>query len=175
LRPWSGSSYTQIDALERKANDQIRDAMRIAWGRDVRRLEAELAVAGGQVAAYEKTVERRLDEANTAAKTSANIQRQKADLVNLDKVLQSVAEEREQLKVEIDSAPRVAIKGDRNAPAARPESASNGLRCLITLIGSILAMIVGTLSVVVWNLCKKRVEPKIEVLTAESPHDEPGT
>jgi hypothetical protein len=40
----------------------------------------------------------------------------------VERILQAVVDERERLKIELQSPPRVSVMGDRNAPAAVPEN-----------------------------------------------------
>ena len=44
------------------------------------------------------------------------------EIENIERVLRTVAEERERLTVELKAGPRVSILGDRNSPADVPES-----------------------------------------------------
>jgi hypothetical protein len=81
-----------------------------------------LDIAAEQVNTFQKEVESKAREADAIGRSSVAARMQRADLEIAERILHAVAEERERLKVELDSPPRVSILGDKASPAAVPEN-----------------------------------------------------
>ncbi|MEI8373570.1 MAG: AAA family ATPase [Planctomycetota bacterium] len=157
------SAKAQLLTLEQKSTEQVRGAKRIELEREVHRLESRVDISTGQVAAFEKEVERKGNEADSVGRSSVAAQMARAEVDNIERILHGVAEERERLRVELKSAPRVAVLGDRNAPAAIPENEMRDLRSAFIALGSLFAMFVPALGMVVWDLRKDRINTSSDV------------
>ena len=70
----------------------------------------------------ESAGEKKATEADSAVKSPVSLPMERAEVENLERVLQGVALEREMLKVELDAPPPVRVLGNRNAPASVTES-----------------------------------------------------
>ena len=68
--------------------------------------------------------------------------------------------------------PRVKVQGDRNSPAAVPENEARDFRYVFIVFGSMLAMIVPGVGIVVWDLQQgaNQFRPR-RVETVEDPGD----
>jgi len=113
---------TQLSEMEGMAAEEIRSAARIGIERDIRHLQAQFEVSTEQFQLFEKEVEKRSIEMDSFGKTSIAAQMARADVELQERILGLLAEERERLKIDLSSAPRVIIHGDQNSPAAVPES-----------------------------------------------------
>jgi predicted RNase H-like nuclease (RuvC/YqgF family) len=109
-----------LERLEQNARDMVRDARRIELKRELNRLTAEHGILTQQLASFEKEVEQKRLEAESMGKCPINIQMQKAEIENIERILHSAAQERERLRLELDSPPRITVWGD--PPAAVPEN-----------------------------------------------------
>ncbi len=77
---------------------------------------------GDQLTAFEKQVDRKREEAYSVGRSSIAVQMAKTEAEDIERILRAVAAERESLKIELGAKDRVTVIGDRNAPAAVPES-----------------------------------------------------
>jgi capsular exopolysaccharide synthesis family protein len=153
------STNDAVAKLEQKADLQVRDAKRVELEREIYRLKAEINIATEQIVAFQKEVDSKSRDADSVGKSSVSAQMQRANLENVERILKGVVEERERLKVELQSAPRVAVWGDdKNAPAAVPEQESGtGGRYALVLAASFFGMLLPGVGIVVWDLRKRRV------------------
>jgi hypothetical protein len=90
--------------------------------REIRRLAARIDISSEQILAFQKEVDAKARDADAMGRSSVSAQMQRADLENTERILHTVVEERERLKIELQSPPRVSIVGDKNMPAAVPEN-----------------------------------------------------
>ena len=147
-----------IKQMKNEADDQVRDAKKVEMEREIMRLTAEINIATEQIGAFEKEVESKSRDADAVGKSSVSAQMQKQDLSNIERILQGVVDERERLKVEVQSPPRVFIAGDKNAPAAVPEQESGAVgRYVLIAAASLFGMCLPGVGIVVWDLRKRRV------------------
>jgi capsular exopolysaccharide synthesis family protein len=151
------STTAQLEKLDSDTRDQVRGAKRIALEQEIHRLESHVEVSTGQLAGFEKEVERRGNEAESMGRSSVAAQMARAEVDNIEHILRSVAEERERLRVELNSATRVTVRGDKNAPASVPEHETRGFRYLFIFAGSLLAMFIPGVGIVMWDLRKTRI------------------
>ncbi len=115
------NTRSQLESLEQQARDQVRGGKRIALEGEIRRLESQVQISVEQLAGFEKEVECKANEADNVGRGSVAAQMARAEVENVGRILQRVAEERETLRVELKSPQRVKVLGDPNSPAAVPE------------------------------------------------------
>ena len=146
------------------------------WSRRSAAWKASWRSPPRQLAAFEKEVEKKANEADNVGRGSVNIQMERAEVENIERILRGVAEEKERLRVELNAPDRVKVLGDPNAPAAVPENEARELsRYLFIVFGSVLAMLVPGVGIVVLDLRKERInsaERRVEA--AEDPGDRGG-
>jgi capsular exopolysaccharide synthesis family protein len=151
----------QKDEMEQFAREQIRTARRIALDQEIRSLASQADILSGQIARFEKEVQSKRNEADAVGKSSVNAQSYKADVENVERVARTLAEEREHLKVELNSDrfdPRVRVLADDPHRAAEvPEGESRDNRLLYAGLASLLAMLMPGMGIVVWDLRKGRI------------------
>ena len=144
--------------LEQKAAEQVRDAKRVELEREIYRLKAEIDIATEQIVNFQKEVESKQHDADSVGKSSIAAQTFKATLESTQHSLQSVVDERDRLKVELQSPTRVSVLGDKNMPAALPEQESGtGYRYFLIAAASLFGMCLPGAAIVVWDLRKRRV------------------
>jgi capsular exopolysaccharide synthesis family protein len=147
-----------VKKMEMKADAEVREAKRVELQREKYRLTAEIDIATQQIVAFEKEVEAKSHDADSVGKSSVAAQTYRANLENIQHILQGVVDEREKLKVELKSPPRVSIAGDKNTPAAVPEQESGaGFRYVLIAASALFGMCLPGMGIVVWDLRKRRV------------------
>ena len=157
------TTRAQLKTLQQESRDQVRGAKRIELEREIRRLEGQVEVSTEQMAGFEKEVERKGNEADSVGRSSVTAQMARADVDNIERILRGVADEKERLRVELSSPSRVKVVGDRNAPAAVPENEIRGLRPFFVFVGSLVALFVPGVGIVMWDLVKERINSASEV------------
>ncbi len=112
----------QLAAFEEDACQQIREARRIELDRELGSLKTQAEILAEQITGFEKQVEARRNEVDSVGHNSVAAKLMKDEIESIERVLRTVAEEREALTIELKARPRVSILGDRNSPADVPES-----------------------------------------------------
>jgi hypothetical protein len=116
------SAKAQMEQVKHEAANQILNAKRLALGRKLRRLRAQLEFSTEQLRLAEKEVEKKANEAEAVGRISITAQMAKAEVENLERILHNLAEEREHLKIELNAPSRVVVWGDDpTSPASVPE------------------------------------------------------
>ena len=113
---------SQLAAFEEDARQEIREARRIELDRELGSLKRQAEILAEQIAGFQKQVEAKQNEAESVGRSTIAAKMMQDEIENIERVLRTVAEERERLTVELKAGPRVSILGDRNSPADVPES-----------------------------------------------------
>ncbi|MGA2256480.1 MAG: hypothetical protein ABSG53_17665 [Thermoguttaceae bacterium] len=116
------ATKVQLQTLEDHSRDLVRNAKRIALQAEIRHLERQVEISAGQIAAFEKEVEKKREDVDSVGRSSISAQMAAEDVLLIQEILRAVAAEQEMLKVELSAGARVQVLGDMNAPAAVPES-----------------------------------------------------
>ena len=64
------ATQSQLDTLDQQMRDQVRGGRRIELEREIHRTESQVDVSSEQLAAYEKEVEKKRDDADNVGKSS---------------------------------------------------------------------------------------------------------
>ena len=67
----------------------IRAALRIELQNNVRRLESQLEISTGALAAFEKEVEKKANQADNVSRGTVNIQMERAEVENIEQILRA--------------------------------------------------------------------------------------
>jgi len=145
-------AQAQLEQLRDQTRKMVRDARLIALKQEKRHWEHEVNISAGQAAAIEKDAEKNKGIAEAAGRTTIAVQMMEADVAENDRLLRKIAEEQEQLNVELKSASRVTPH-----LAELPEHAARDFRKLFILFGVVLGMFIPTAGVVGWDLRTQRV------------------
>ena len=128
LVPGANSRYLKkyqadMDAIQAQVNRvgkdlrmKIRDKKRSDVNRDVRRLEAEVAILTGQEQQFRADVDKMRKEADNIGKNTVDIEMMRNELRNSERVLTSILDEREKLKVEINQVSRITLLQPADVP-----------------------------------------------------------
>ena len=109
------STDNAVRKMRDNAKDQVREAKQVELERETDRLRAEIDIATEQIGTFEKEVESKQRDADSVGKSSIAAQTYKATLENTERSLQSIVDERDRLKVELQSPTRVSLLGDRSS------------------------------------------------------------
>ncbi len=150
----------QFNARRTELVEAVRQKKRGEVQSEILRLEASISVLAEQSATLQGEVKRQQSEAEKFGSSTVDIEMMRADIKNLDQVLSGVATEREKLKVEIRSAPRVTLL----QRAEKPEVAANDIaRIAMTVIAMLAALCSPTGLVVLWDVRAKRINSSADV------------
>ena len=111
----------EYDEMGKTLREKVRDRKRAEAQRDIKLAESEQAILAEQERQFQKLVDQQRKEAEAIGGKSIDIEMLRGELKNLEAVLASISEEREKLKVELHSAPRIAVI----QPAEVPELEHN--------------------------------------------------
>jgi len=144
----------QFDARRAELNELVRRKKAGAIQMEIQRLETSIAVMGEQEQIILKEVAAKRAEAEKFGTSSVDIEMMRADIKNLEAVLGEIATEREKLKVESRSTPRITLL----QRAEKPEVASNDVsRVMLTVMAMMAAMAVPAGLVILWDVRVKRI------------------
>ena len=119
----------QYDARRAELADMVRQKNRSKVQMDVQRLEAALAVSTEQEKTQQEAVEKQQMEAERFGSSTVDIEMMRSDIKNLEGTLSALAGEREKLRVEVHSTPRITAPFGRAEPPELPsnEHDANGV------------------------------------------------
>jgi capsular exopolysaccharide synthesis family protein len=155
---------SQIEAFNKQMREKIRDVKHAELEKDSRRYEAELAVLSEQVEQFKKDVEKQLKDADQLGRKSVEVEMMRNELKQISQLLGSIGEERDQLRVELNSDPRVQVLGNTSLPAEVPETEEGKMgRIAMALFAALAAMCLPAVGIVLWDVQAGRINAPGEV------------
>jgi succinoglycan biosynthesis transport protein ExoP len=154
----------QRDYEERigQIRDEIRHKRQSEVEREIKRVKASIEVANKQMQANDRDVQRLKSLAEQYGGSSVDVEMLRADIENREKSLASIAAERERVRIELRSNPRVIRYG--GAKAEEPPTPSNTpLRIAATCMASLLALCLPALGITWWDTRFQRVNTANEI------------
>jgi len=151
-------AQAQLEALREQTRKMVRDSKLITLRHEKSHYQSELEITTGQLTAFEKQVEQKREAAESAGRITISAQMARTDLESLDRILHNLAEEEENVRVELKSAPRVTAYS-----AELPEHEARGFRDLFIALGMVFGMLVPAAGIVAWDLRKQRVNSTHDV------------
>ena len=139
----------QIDEIGKGYRDKIRERKRSEAEKEIRRAEAEVAVLTDQEQHFQADTEQQRKEIEKIGGQSIEIEMDRAKLKNIEEVLASVASERERLRVELMSAPRVNAIGKCEEPK---EEYRRGMRLAIIGLAGMMGFCLPVFGVMLWDV-----------------------
>jgi polysaccharide biosynthesis transport protein len=109
----------ELDGRRVELRERLHQKHRAALEGEVRRIEIRLAVLERAVDAIQRDVESQRKQADQIGKRIVEIEMQRAEVRQLDEVLESIAQEREKLRAEMRERPRVAPLRRAEAPRGK--------------------------------------------------------
>ena len=154
----------QFEQLEKGLRDKVRAVKKAEIDKEIRRLESEVAILTEQEQQFQKDVERQRKEAELIGRSSIDVEMMRTDVRHVDQILSSIAEERERLKVELRSTPRVLVLGNQDQPADVPESETGRrMRLLLTAFSALIGLCVPVIGIAIWDVQAGRISVTSEV------------
>ena len=151
------------DAFDLKVEEikkKLRDRSHNQLASDVLRLQRQLDVKQKQYGELEKHVKQLKDEASKFGSSTVDIEMLRADLKQSEMVYSSLNNEREKVKVELSSAPRIALM----EKAEDPLVPSNRLqRLMMTAMAMLVAFCCPAVALVVWDVRSGRINTASDV------------
>lgn len=156
-----------LDTLQDQFNERraglvevVRQKKRALIQTDILKLESSVAVLTEQERTIVADVDRLRKDADNFGRSSVDIEMLRADIKHIDDMLTGLATEREKLKVEIRSNPRVT-------PIQRaelPDAASNFLqRVVFTIFTMLVGMCCPGVLVALWDIRAHRINTSADV------------
>ena len=117
VKPTIGMAWTetewkalraQLKALEQRSSDLVR-GRRVGLEEEIRRLESQIEISIGQMAAFEKEVERKGQDADSVGRSSIATKMAADEVENIEHILHAVNAERERLGTAIRSGARTQL------------------------------------------------------------------
>src|SRR3989304_3163279 len=142
--------------------EEIRRKQKGQVEREIKRVEATIDVANKQQQTNDEEVTRLKKLAEQFGSSSIDVEMLRGNIENLDKSLKTIMDEREKLRVELNSASRITPYGPPKAE--KPQTPSNftaraALTVMVSLIG--LCMPIGL--IVLWDIQFQRINAPAEV------------
>jgi len=119
LDSWKELAASKRDLRRARGELKVQKALK----EDTKRQEAQVQILEEIVQECQKEADQYAKEADQIGRTSTDVEMQRAELKRLDQTLTAIAEERQRLEVEFQSAPRVKVLGNPEHPAEVPGSA----------------------------------------------------
>jgi polysaccharide biosynthesis transport protein len=146
----------RIKLMEQKAKQKKRSTIQS----DILRLDALVKPLEEQRKATSERVAKLAEEAKNIGQTSVDIQMIQAKLRNLDQVLATFVTERERLRVEIKSTPRITVA----ELAAEPLIPSNTMsRYALTGLAVLVSLCLPVVAITLWDTRTHRINTAADV------------
>lgn len=144
----------QFNARRENLVEVVRQKRRSVIQTDIQKLESSVTVLREQERTITADVERLRKDADKFGSSSVDIEMLRADIQHIDDMLKAVGAEREKLKVESRSSPRVTLL----QRAELPDIASNGMtQIAFTLFVMMVAMCCPAVAIVAWDSLAHRI------------------
>jgi succinoglycan biosynthesis transport protein ExoP len=157
----------QLERIKNKYNDRITEIkeeiahkQQTDLEKEIKRIEAEIEVAAKQQRTNDDDVQRLKKLAETFGSSSVDVEMLRADIAVRVKSLDTIAAERDKLKVELHSPQRITIQGQPTVPV---EPSNFSLRLALTVIASLLGLCLPVMGITFWDIRHQRINTSAEV------------
>ncbi len=149
------------DRIER-IKDEILHKRQTEVEREIKRLEAAIEIANKQQKNIDEEVQHLKKQAEQFGSSSVDVEMLRADIQVRDKSLNTIASERDQLRVELRSPPRIEILTPGKVPD--PVEPSNSvMRMGLTVFSSMLGFCLPVVAIVLLDIRRQRINTSMEV------------
>jgi capsular exopolysaccharide synthesis family protein len=150
----------QYDQLGKEIREQLKERKRAEAEREIKKLESQVQLLTEQEQHFQDDVEKQGREVLHVGQKSIEIEMDKDKLRNLNEVLASISAEREKLKVELNSTPRIVRLQKAELPK---EEYKRAMRLLLVGVSSLFGFCLPVFGVVLWDVRSRRVNAVEEV------------
>ncbi len=152
---------SQYDDAGKKIREKIKEKKRFDGDREIKKLESEVQILAEQEQRFQADLEKQGKEVMHIGNSSIDIDIEKQKLKELNEVLGSIATEREKLKVELSSVPRITCMQKADTPK---NEFKGSMRLAVIAIASLFGFCVPLFGMVLWDVQSRRVNAVSEVV-----------
>ena len=156
IRQYATRFHTQREIIEEQLNQRKRTLTEMAWAEkeaEAKELQAYVAMLEKQVADLKTVVDEKRTEADELGGSSVEIEMMRAETRHLEEVLDSIGNERERLKVELRSRPRVTLL----QAAEKPEAYDRNFRIAASIFGALAGVLLPLALVTLWDVKDQKI------------------
>jgi len=148
-----------LDSRRKQLQEEAYQSGRTKAQAEVKRLQAQIAVLNQQEQLLNKDVAQLRKETEQIGSWSTDVEMMRNEIKQLEEVLNGIAREREQLKVELRSAPRVTLI----QPAQAPDAPDQTIRIALAGFSGLAGLLI-PLAFIVWSdVRSQRINSSTEV------------
>jgi capsular exopolysaccharide synthesis family protein len=157
----------QLERFENKYKDRIQEIKdeithkrQTDVEKEIKRVEAEIEITNKQQRNNEEDVQRLKKLAQQFGSSSVDVEMLRADIAVRVKALDTIANERDKLKVELRSPQRITLQGKPTVPV---ESSNFSLRLIMTVLASLLGLCLPVGAITFLDTRHQRINTSMEV------------
>jgi len=150
----------QFDLRKEEVREKLRMQKHAELEAEISELKTMVAVLKEQEAKAAEDVERMRAEAEKIGNSSVDLEMMRAEMEQLSEVLQTVAEEREMLKIELRSKPRVQLFQRAEVPKNPDDPTA---RLALAIFGMLVGMSLPVAGIAWWDVRGQRINSSAEV------------
>ncbi|MGA2796328.1 MAG: polysaccharide biosynthesis tyrosine autokinase [Thermoguttaceae bacterium] len=157
----------QLDRFKNEYNDRIEKIKaeiihkrQTEVDKEIKRLEAAIEIANKQQKVIEEEVQHLKKQAEQFGSSSVDVEMLRADIAVRVKSLDSIESERDKLKVELRSPPRIEISKQPPAPV---QPSNTMFRTSATVFASLLGLLLPMAAITLWDSRHQRINSSAEV------------
>ena len=129
------SAEQQYDSLGEELRGNLRDKRRAEGAAKIKQLGIEIAALSEQTKLFEQDVEEKRKAAERFGGSSLDVEMMQVEIDQHNKVLGSIASERERLRVEVDSASRITLLQRAEPPRTADRTGRLALAVFAMIVG----------------------------------------
>jgi capsular exopolysaccharide synthesis family protein len=149
----------KLAARRETLRDELRRQRLGQLDEEIRQLDLEVATLAEQQKRLQQDVDRTSKEAEKIGGSSIDVEMQRAEISLLEKLLSNIADEREKLRIELRSKPRITVV----QRAEVPQTADRSRKLQLTVFAAMLGLLVPIGGIVWWDSRGQRVNTPLEV------------
>jgi polysaccharide biosynthesis transport protein len=162
-----GQYQNQLDRFEneykdriQKIREEIQHKRLTEVEKEVKRLEAAIEIANKQQKNIDEEVQHLKKMAEQFGSSSVDVEMLRADILVREKSLESIASERDKLRVELRSPPRIELQAKPPIPV---QPSNSMFRASATVFSTLLGLCLPVVAITLWDTRRQRINTTAEV------------
>jgi capsular exopolysaccharide synthesis family protein len=143
-----------------KIKEEILHKRQSEVEKEIKRLEAAIEIANKQQKAVDEEVQHLKKQAEQFGSSSVDVEMLRADIAVRVKSLDMIESERDKLKVELRSPPRIEIQKQPPAPV---QPSNSMFRASATVFATLLGLLLPVVAITLWDSRHQRINSSAEV------------
>ena len=143
-----------------KIKEEILHKRQTEVEKEIKRLEASIEIANKQQKNIEEEVQQLKKQAEQFGSSSVDVEMLRADIIVREKSLDQIASERDKLRVELRSPPRIELQ---QKPPAPVEPSNSRVRAAMTMFVSLVGLFLPVAAITLWDTRRQRINTSMEV------------